>query len=204
MMTGVSDYYQLSVFSRSLPEISDVVFDAEFKLNIRTSATATKYPTEDGFVVNNGIIQNPDIVRMSLGVGATPLSGLIRDPLGSVMQNWSSYLLGAVSNFIDSGTALYFTGMFQNILIQPDKRQGGVFAAMQAIKIASQPIDLLIHDIGMMKNMYVIDVNLSREDRDDVLIEVMLQQNMTKKSREQKIETASGKTNAGEARIINE
>ena len=200
----MSDYYQLSVFSRSLPEISDVVFDAEFKLNIRTSATATKYPTEDGFVVNNGIIQNPDIVRMSLGVGATPLSGLIRDPLGSVMQNWSSYLLGAVSNFIDSGTALYFTGLFQNILIQPDKRQGGVFAAMQAIKIASQPIDLLIHDIGMMKNMYVIDVNLSREDRDDVLIEVMLQQNMTKKSREQKIETASGKINAGEARIINE
>lgn len=200
----MSDYYQLSVFSRSLPEISDVVFDAEFKLNIRTSATATKYATEDGFVVNNGIIQNPDIVRMSLGVGATPLSGLIRDPLGSVMQNWSSYLLGAVSNFIDSGTALYFTGLFQNILIQPDKRQGGVFAAMQAIKIAGQPIDLLIHDIGLMKNMFVIDVNLSREDRDDVLIEVMLQQNMTKKSREQKIETASGKVNAGEARIIDE
>lgn len=200
----MSDYYQLSVFSRSLPEISDVVFDAEFKLNIRTSATATKYATEDGFVVNNGIIQNPDIVRMSLGVGATPLSGLIRDPLGSVMQNWSSYLLGAVSNFIDSGTALYFTGLFQNILIQPDKRQGGVFAAMQAIKISSQPIDLLLHDIGLMKNMFVIDVNLSREDRDDVLIEVMLQQNMTKKSREQKIETASGKVNAGEARIIDE
>lgn len=200
----MSDYYQLSVFSRSLPEISDVVFDAEFKLNIRTSATATKYATEDGFVVNNGIIQNPDIVRMSLGVGATPLSGLIRDPLGSVMQNWSSYLLGAVSNFIDSGTALYFTGLFQNILIQPDKRQGGVFAAMQAIKIAGQPIDLLLHDIGLMKNMFVIDVNLSREDRDDVLIEVMLQQNMTKKSREQKIETASGKVNAGEARIIDE
>ncbi len=200
----MSDYYQLSVFSRSLPEISDVVFDAEFKLNIRTSATATKYTTEDGFVVNNGIIQNPDIVRMSLGVGATPLSGLIRDPLGSVMQNWSSYLLGAVSNFIDSGTALYFTGLFQNILIQPDKRQGGVFAAMQAIKIAGQPIDLLLHDIGLMKNMFVIDVNLSREDRDDVLIEVMLQQNMTKKSREQKIETASGKVNAGEARIIDE
>ncbi|MCC4796390.1 phage baseplate protein, partial [Vibrio lentus] len=165
----MSDYYQLSVFSRSLPEISDVVFDAEFKLNIRTSATATKYATEDGFVVNNGIIQNPDIVRMSLGVGATPLSGLIRDPLGSVMQNWSSYLFGAVSNFIDSGTALYFTGLFQNILIQPDKRQGGVFAAMQAIKISGQPIDLLLHDIGLMKNMFVIDVNLSREDRDDVL-----------------------------------
>ncbi len=190
--------FHLNIETSSIEGLERVTFDAEFRTSIRGETVITSYPTEEGFVITNGIINQPEIVRVSLGVGVKKLTGLLSDPLEALTSNWTAYLAGLISNYVDSGVVQYLLNRFSGLLIEPDSRQGQLYITMQVLRLTGATVNLVIHNIGTMKNFNIKSVEFSRSDRDDFLVDVTLQQRLGKTQDLRVIDTAGKTINLGE------
>lgn len=197
----MSDTFQINIQSSSVQDLEQVTFDAEFSSSIRGETQVTGYPVEDGFMISNGIINKPEMMRVKLGMGVRKLTGLLSDPVENIQTNWTSYISGMLSNYLDSGVASYlgarFSSVLSNSLIQPSSRQGQVYITLQALRLTGADVNLVIHGIGTLNNFNIKTVELTRSERDDITIDVTFQQRVGKGGDTRTITTASGTTDLG-------
>ncbi|MDG3395124.1 hypothetical protein P5E67_04970 [Vibrio parahaemolyticus] len=201
----MNDTFQLNIQSPSMEELDTVTFDAEYGTGIRGETTITGYPTENGFMINNGIINRPEIIRARLGFGATELTGLLSTPLAAIQQNWTGYISSYVINFVKSGIGTIIANQIANTLkaalIQPSSRQGQIYIMLQILRLTGSTVNLVIHNVGTMNNFNIRTVELIRGERDDITIDISLQQQISKVGDTRTITTASGTVHLGQSSV---
>lgn len=193
--------FKINIQNSTIQDLEQVTFDAEFSTSIRGESQITGYPVEDGFLISNGMINKPEIFRARLGMGVRKLTGLLSDPIENLQQNWTSYITGMLSNYVDSGIASYlgarYAQVLANSLIQPTSRQGQLYITLQSLRLTGADVNLVVHGIGQLNNFNIKTVELSRQDRDDIAIDVTFQQRIGKGGNTRTITTASGTTDLG-------
>ncbi len=169
---------EVSIFSRYIPSVNGVEFDADFGANVRFKSKFSSYPLENGFVINNALIPEQSVVRLKMGIGKERMTGLLTDPLQNVAENWDSYLTGLLSNFVGAGLTNFLLGLFSNSFFASSDRTGKALQSLQALQLAGESFDLLIHNMGTLKNMMVTDIqaDTSPDTADAVLFSVELKQ----------------------------
>lgn len=196
-----SEVVQIS-FNDPSGELNGITFDAEFNIAVRGETQITGYPVETGFVVNNGIVNTPDIMRLKLGLGTQPLTNLVsKDALDSLTSSWTTYVRSRIVSIVPGGVATIIANQIanqlQSQLIEPSSRQGVVYTALQIARLTGQSLDIVIHNVGMLKGYLIKTCNMSRGDYSDVTFDVSLQQFIGKVGQTRTIPTASGPVDLG-------
>lgn len=201
----MNDTFKLNIQSPSMEELDTVTFDAEYGIGVRGETTITGYPTESGFMINNGIINRSEIIRARLGFGATELTGILSSPLAAIQQNWTGYISSYVINFVKSGIGTIIANQIANklkgALIQPSSRQGQIYIMLQILRLTGSTVNLVIHNVGTLNNFNIRTVDISRGERDDITIDISFQQQIGKGSDTRTITTASGTVHLGQTSV---
>ena len=190
-----------NMLSPYIPELAGVKFDAEFDFDITDSSIVSKYTTDAGYQVSNGIVPEAINIKMSFGVGSKSVSGLLSDPLSYA----PGLATGALSNVIGSGTVSYLTSRIDFSPTESDYRTGKVYAELQKVKALAKPFDLVIHKFGIIRTVVIKSLNPKRNGRsgDAVYFSVSMQQIFIR-GQVRTIDPANKKENSGIAKVTDE
>lgn len=193
---------QISIFSSYIPEISGVVFDMQDSIGLRTSTKLASYALDTGYVITNGVIQEPTTMRMTVGIGDRPLKSLLTDPVGAISSDPLSILGGALSNFTDSGLANYAFGLASTNLFKGESRGGIALAALQAIQLTAKPFEVVVFGTGTVKGLLIqsIDFNQRASTGNASFYDVVMQQIQSQETA-RTIDTAQDEVDMGESNV---
>lgn len=192
--------YTVNILNTFIPELSGVAFDGEFGYSLRTSSKITDYPLENGFQVVNGVIQMPTRLRMKLSVGAKVHTSTLVDPVSALTNSGDAIVSELASQLIDDVMVSYAFSIIKDSLFKAYSRGGETMAKLQAVQIAAEPFDVVIHGAGVLKGVLIESIELAQQDGDHFDFDVALKQ-IPYGRNPRKIEQASNKVDMGEAKV---
>ncbi len=155
---------EFELFSRYIPKINGVKFDGDFGGTIKLQSVFSSYPLESGYVINNNLIQRQTVVSLRLGMSNTELTSILSNPLEDITENWDSYLTGFLSNFVKSGISNYVLGLISSSLLSSSSRAGEALQSLQELMLGGDEFDLIVYNMGVLKNMVVTDIRAETND----------------------------------------
>lgn len=168
----------MSIFSKTLPSIGDIEFDAKLEGLTSKAVLLTQYPVEFGANVNDHAILLPDRYLLTGAVSNTPL-GFGLDDLGMMGVGAAASAVGGVA-----GAAITFVGasIAQGVsayLLAGDSgtRAQVAWSALSDLLALRKPFDL-VTECETLRNMVLIrlDQRTRPEDEDGLVFVAELQQ----------------------------
>lgn len=161
---------QMSIFSKTLPGIGEISFDAKLEGITSKSIVLTQYPVEFGSNVNDHAILMPSRYLLTGAVSNNPL-GLGLDDVGMMGAGALSTVVGGVGGAAVSAISAY--------LLAGDKetRAATAWASLSELLKSRSPF-ILRTELEDMKNMILLrlDQRTRPEDEDGLIFIAELQQ----------------------------
>lgn len=160
----------MSIFSKTVPKINDIEFDAKLEGSTSKSVQLTQFPVEVGASVNDHAVLLPDRYLL---VGA-----VTNTPLGIDLNDIGMMGVGAVSSAVGGIAGAAISGVSAYLLSGSDgTRASTAWAALTAI-LHSRSRFALITGLETLENMMLIrlDQRTRPEDEDGLVFVAELQQ----------------------------
>lgn len=165
VMSGV-----MSIFSKTLPALGLIEFDAKLEGVTSKAIQPTQYPVEFGANVNNHAILLPDRYLLTGAVSNTPL-GIGLDDIGMMGAGAVASAVGGVAGAAISAVSAYL------LAGSDETRAATTWRALSALLKSRAPIEL-ITEFETMPEMLIIrlDQRTRPEDEDGLIFIAELQE----------------------------
>lgn len=146
-----------NIFTRSTTQVAGITFDAQFRHEFTTKSRIPTYELENGFILQNHVIQDPSTLQMEVALGTSAF--FTTDTAIDAILGVGT---GALSNLNNKSLDTLVKNAIRSTLVGAVTRGGAALEALVALQVTAIIFDVDVPNVGLIPNMVITGIRHSR------------------------------------------